>query len=333
TVRDPAVDEVAASSERVKVHTPGHRTIEEICAFLAVPPARLLKSLVYVAGDVTVMAVVRGDHAVNEVQLARALGVDAVHLAGEAEVQRATGAVVGFAGPVGFTGRIVVDRAAAALRDAACGANESDHHYTGVAFGRDFTGDVVAIRLATAGDPCPRCEGQLQSYRGIEAGHIFVLGTHYSSLMKATYLDSDQTKKPFVMGCYGIGISRLIATALEQHNDANGMRWPMCLSPYHVHLCTLGTEPAITDAARTLYDTLWAAGIEVLWDDRAERPGTKFADADLIGIPLRVTVGARGLAAGTVELKLRSEQDVRNVELVPIAEAATTIADRVRGLA
>jgi prolyl-tRNA synthetase len=313
------------------VHTPGHGAIDEVSKLLGVAKAAMLKSLLYVAGKDIVMAVVRGDHEVNEVRLARALGVDEVFLAGEAEVERVTGAKVGFAGPVGFAGRVVVDRAASRVPAGMAGANETDWHLADVRFEHDYGGEVVDIRLAATGDACPACEpGTLTSYRGIEAGHIFILGTKYSEPMGATFSDDKQQQRPLVMGCYGIGVSRLVATTVEQNHDENGIRWPMSVAPYHVHLVTLGKDPPVVDAARRLYDALAAAGVEVLWDDRDERPGVKFKDADLLGIPLRLTLGAKGLAAGHIELKARSDADPRRAELLPGDHAAAVVAERVR---
>jgi prolyl-tRNA synthetase len=321
--------EAAAALERV--HTPGHGTIEQITAFLKVTPERMLKSLLYVAGNDVVMAVVRGDHDVNEIRLARALGVPEVFLAGEADVKKATGADVGFAGPVGFKGGVLVDRAASIVENAVTGANATDYHYRGVVRGRDYDGEVVDLRLAATGDACPNCDkGKLKSYRGIEAGHIFILGTHYTDKMGANFLDERQEKKPIVMGCYGIGVSRLVATAIEQHHDAEGMRWPMSIAPYQVHICTIGKDAPVVAAGQKLHDDLEAAGIEVLWDDRDERPGVKFKDADLLGVTLRVTIGGKGLAGGNVELKPRTELDPKKAELVPVDLAARVIAERVR---
>jgi prolyl-tRNA synthetase len=315
-----------------KIATPGVGGIKDVAAFLKAPAESFLKSLVYAAGDTVVLAVVRGDHEVNPVRLARALGVDEVFLASEAVVQKETGAKVGFAGPVGWKGRVVVDRAAAAVVPAITGANETDHHLTGVVHGRDYTGVVADIRLAATGDPCPRCDGgKFASYKGIEGGHIFILGTKYSAAMGATFLDEQQQRKPFVMGCYGIGVSRLVATTIEQHNDESGMRWPRSIAPYHVHLCTLGKDEPLVRAAESLYAELWKRGVEVLWDDRDERPGVKFKDADLIGIPVRVTFGGKSFAAGNVEVKLRSEADPKKAEAVPIASAVERIVSLARG--
>jgi prolyl-tRNA synthetase len=313
-----------------RVHTPGHGTIADVAAFLKISRKRLLKSLVYVAGSDVVMVVIRGDHEVNEIRLARLLGVPEVFLASDADVLQATGAAVGFAGPVGFKGRVVVDRAASLVRNAATGANETDYHVVGVLFGRDYQGQVVDVRLAATGDRCPNCDGgRLVSYRGIEAGHIFILGTHYTEKMGAMFLDEQQQKKPIVMGCYGIGVSRLVATTIEQHHDDNGMRWPMSIAPYAIHLCTLGKEPELLRAAESLYRDLWAKGVEVLWDDRDERPGVKFKDADLIGVPIRVTFGGKSFAAGNVEVKPREEADPKKAEAVPVAAALERLVGMV----
>jgi prolyl-tRNA synthetase len=313
-----------------KVETPKKRTIDEVSAFLSLLPSQFLKSLVYLAGEEVVLAVVRGDHELNEVKLARALGVDEVRMADPETVKKATGAPVGFAGPVGFKGKVVVDRAAADVPGGATGANELDHHYVGAVFGRDYEGDVRDLRSVVDGDPCPQCGGKLRLFRGIEAGHIFVLGTHYSAKMGATYLDKDGTQKTMVMGCYGIGVSRLVATAVEQHNDENGIVWPASIAPYDVHVVQLGAEPEVVEAVAKLERELEAKGLEVLVDDRDERPGVKFKDADLIGIPLRVTVGAKSLKAGSVELKPRTEKNPKNAELLPLDQAASILVERCR---
>jgi prolyl-tRNA synthetase len=277
-----------------------------------------LKSLVYLAGTELALAVVRGDHEVNEVKLARALGASEVHLAAAADVEKATGAAVGFAGAPGFRGRIVIDRDAASVRDAVTGANSTDYHQQHVTIGRDFSAETAEIRSVSAGDACPSCGARLAIYRGIEAGHIFLLGTRYTEAMKATYLDETGTPKAIVMGCYGIGVSRLVATVVEQHHDENGIRWPMAVAPYQVHVVPIGTSAEVTEAVRSIETALEEAGLEVLVDDREERPGVKFKDADLVGIPLRVTVGEKGLKNGQVEFKPRSEPDPKKAELVPL---------------
>jgi prolyl-tRNA synthetase len=337
--------ETDAELPREKVHTPGAKTIVEVTKLLGVTPQKMLKSLLYAMGsDGTsaaeprrgphqglVMVVVRGDHEVNPVLVARAVGVEEVFLATEADVKKATGADVGFAGPVGFKGKVLVDRTASGVKNGVTGANETDQHLKNVNLGRDYEATVIDVRLATTGDTCPECgKGKLQSYKGIEGGHIFILGTRYSAAMGATYLDEQQNKKPIVMGCYGIGVSRLVATTIEQHHDENGIRWPVTIAPYHVHLVTLGKEAEVADAAEKLYADLTARGVEVLWDDRDERPGVKFKDADLIGLPLRVTIGSKGLAGGNVEVKPRTEADPKKAELVPLAGAAERVAGWVK---
>lgn len=272
------------------------------------------------------LVVVRGDHEVNEILVARALGVDEVHLASENDVKAVLGVGPGFVGPVApkVALRTLVDHAAAAVADGVCGANQWDHHFAHVAFGRDFEGEVLHLRLVGAGDECPKCGGGLEAYRGIEGGHIFVLGTHYSSKMKATFLDETGESKPFVMGCYGIGVTRLMASAIEQHHDADGIRWPMSIAPYQATVLSLGNEPEIVEAAEKLYEALKAAGVDVLLDDRHERPGVKLKDADLVGIPLRIAIGKRGLAEGKAEVKLRSDADVTMIAMDEVVEAIAT---------
>jgi prolyl-tRNA synthetase len=315
------------NAERAKVHTPKVGTIEDVAKFLKLPKERFLKSIVVRGAEGPVLVVVRGDHEINEVAVAKLVGTQECELAGEEEVKKATGAAVGFAGPVGFGGKILVDFDAAAVVDGVTGANETDHHLVNVTFGRDFEGQVVRVRKVGAGDACPKCSGTLAEYKGIEAGHIFILGTHYSAKMNASFLDKDGVQKTLVMGCYGIGVSRLVATTIEQHNDASGIVWPYSLAPYHVHLCTLGVDEAVMAAAQKLHDDLIAAGVEVLWDDRDERPGVKFKDADLVGCPLRVTLGGKSWAEGVAEVKARTESDPKKAEKVPVAALFGEILD------
>jgi len=314
-----------------KVSTPNKGSIADVTAFLKAPVERFLKSLVYTAGSDLVLAVVRGDHEVNELKLARALGVDEVHLASPDDVVKATGAKVGYAGPVGFGGKIVLDSDAALLHDAITGANQTDTHLCHVEPSRDFAAKIASIRSMQDGDRCPRCQTPVKIYRGIEAGHIFVLGTHYSAKMGATFLDESGTKLPIVMGCYGIGVSRLVAAAVEQHSDALGICWPQALAPYPVHVVQLGESELVQGAVSQLVQELTQAGYEPLLDDRDERPGVKFKDADLIGIPWRVTVGERSLKEGTVELKARSEPDPKKSTALPMKGAAGELISRIQG--
>lgn len=312
-----------------KVHTPGHGGIQDVATFLGAPTERFLKSLVYVAGKELVLVVVRGDHDVNELKLARALDVGEVFLASPADVQKATGAALGFAGPVGFQGRVLIDPDAAVVRDGITGANETDHHLVHVEHGRDFQAEVRPLRMVKAGDGCPNCGADLAIYRGIEAGHIFVLGTHYTAKMNALYLDEQGAKRPIVMGCYGIGISRLVAAIVEQHNDDNGILWPASVAPYPVHIVQVGSSAEVVAAVEQLERELTARGLEPLIDDRDERPGVKFKDADLIGMPWRITVGERGLKEGNVELKPRTEPNPKAARAVPLADAARIVAEEL----
>jgi prolyl-tRNA synthetase len=321
-------DGAVPAAERVA--TPKAGSIEAVSKLLGLPPERFLKSLVYLAGSEHVLVVVRGNHEVHEVKLARALGVDEVHLAAAADVEKMTGAAVGFAGPVGFKGKVIIDRDAASVRDAVTGANETDYHLKHVTIGRDFDAKVADVRSVLAGDACPSCGGALESYRGIEAGHIFLLGTRYTAAMGGKYLDEAGKEQTIVMGCYGIGVSRLVATVIEQHNDANGILWPLAVAPYQVHVVALGESPEVQAAVSQIEAGLEQAGIEVLVDDRAERPGVKFKDADLVGIPLRVTVGEKGLKTGHVEFKPRTETDPKKAELVPLDAIVGMLSERVR---
>jgi len=337
----PAEGPSGAVPPMERVHTPGVGSIAEVSKFLGLEPKRFLKSLVYLAGGELVLAVVRGDHEVNDVKLARALGVAEVHLAAGPDVEKATGAAVGFAGAPGFHGKVIIDRDAASVRDAVTGANATDYHQKHVELDRDFKAQTAEIRNVLSGDPCPACGARLAIYRGIEAGHIFLLGTRYTEAMQAKYLDEAGASRAIVMGCYGIGVSRLVATVVEQHHDDNGIRWPMAVAPYQVHVVTIGDGPAVVEATRAIESGLEDAGIEVLVDDREERPGVKFKDADLIGVPLRVTIGEKGLKNETVELKPRSEPDPKKAEPVAtsaivarlVAEVKTALAAGSRGSA
>ena len=307
-----------------KVETPDTRSIDEVVSFFGgeTTAANTLKSLLYVAGEEVVLAIVRGDHEVNEIRLARHLGVEEVLLAADGAVREATGTEIGFVGPVGFGGRIVADPDAVAVPNAIAGAGEAPYHYKNVNRGRDFEAEVVSIRQAAPGDPCPNCDGALELYRGIEGGHIFVLGTHYTDKMNASFLDEEGSSRSIVMGCYGIGVTRLIAAIIEQHHDEHGIRWPVNVAPYQVIITPIGKDEAPLAKATELYESLRAEGVEVLLDDRSERPGVKFKDADLLGIPVRITVGSRGLKQGTVELKKRTDSESQDVPMDGAAAAA-----------
>ncbi len=310
--------------------TPGVTSVDQLRAFFPDLDARdMVKTLVYsVAYEGSTrreiaVALIRADRDVNETKLRQALGALAVELADDAAVREATGAEVGFAGPLGFvnhqrTGydvRVIADETVRGMRNFLCGLNETDHHALDVNMGRDLPEpEYRDIRFAAPGEPCPRCGAALEEVRGIEVGHLFRLGTRYSAAMGATYLDQDGAARPFVMGCYGLGTSRLAAAAIERRHDERGIVWPESIAPHLVHLVGLNMEDAtIAEVAERTYEALLAAGVEVLYDDRPElRAGVKFADADLLGLPWRVNVG-RGAADGRVEIVARATRAVTEV--------------------
>jgi prolyl-tRNA synthetase len=325
--RRPAARDLAQESPKLeKVSTPGKKTVAEVAAFLKLPANKFVKTLLYrIDGSELVAVLVRGDHEVNELKLKSILRVQDLTLADEAAVASAAGVVPGFLGPIGLKLRMVADLGIHGMRRAVTGANETDTHFIQVDQERDFTPSAFAdLRLAVAGDPCPRCEGGvLETNRGIEVGQVFYLGTKYSESMGATYLDAEGRERPIEMGCYGIGISRMVAAAVEQNHDANGIIWPFSIAPLQILLLPINyQDQAIREATDKLYQELQARGVEVLLDDRDERPGVKFKDGDLVGIPLRVTIGAKGLQKNNFELRWRA--DGRTDE-IPIAGAADKI--------
>ena len=329
-IRPSAAKAPAPTQELSKVLTPARKTIEEVAEFLKVAPHRLVKTLIVQtdAGE-TLAVLLRGDRELNQIKLCRLLGCLSVELAAEETVIKATGAPSGFAGPVGLMLRILADQELQQMADFIVGGNEKDAHLTGVNLGRDFAVETFAdLRQAVAGDSCSRCEGKLEAWRGIEVGHIFKLGTKYSKAMDATILDRDGQERVLFMGCYGIGIGRSVAAAIEQNHDENGIIFPMPIAPFQVVVTMVNpNEAEVAGAAETLYRELCDLGIEALLDDRDERPGSKFKDADLIGIPLRVTVGSRGLKDGALELQQRRGGERT---MLPIAEAAALVAAQVR---
>ena len=294
-----------------KVHTPGQRTINDIVDFLGIPKTEQVKTLMYYADGELIAALVRGDRELNEIKLKNILSASDMFMADENTVKEVCGAGFGSLGPVGMKIKVYVDLEVAAMKNFACGANEDDYHYTNVNAGRDFTAKaVVDLRNAVAGDKCPGCEGRLQIMRGIEVGHIFKLGTRYSEAMQAAFLDARGQEQQFVMGCYGIGISRTMAAAVEQNYDENGIIWPLPIAPYQVIIVPVNFNQAVQkDLAEKIYQELTDLGIEVLLDDRDERAGVKFKDADLIGIPLRITIGPKALQENKVEMKKRWEKE------------------------
>jgi prolyl-tRNA synthetase len=283
-----------------------------------------VKSLVLDADGALVMALVRGDHELNEVKLKKLLGAVHVEMADEERVGKAMKAPVGSLGPQqlpeGAISRVVADLALQGRVNLVAGANKKGHHVTGLSLERDCGPvEYAAIRLAQDGDACPRCAGSLKSFRGIEVGHVFYLGTKYSEAMRCTVLDEQGAERSIEMGCYGIGVSRVMAAAIEQHHDENGICWPVNLAPFQLHILTLQPNvPEVVACAEELYEACLKAGVEVLYDDRDTRAGGKFKDADLIGVPVRVAIGGRGLKEGVVEIKGRREAEASKV---PVAEA------------
>jgi prolyl-tRNA synthetase len=309
------------------VETPGVRTIDEVSSFLGVSPAQILKTLIFNADEKPVAVLIRGDHEVNEIKVKNYLGANELALANDDMIIEATGAPRGFAGAVGIKTRIIADHSVVNIVNLVTGANREDYHLKNVNIGRDFKVDSYAdLRVAQAGDTCPRCGGTIRIARGIEVGHVFKLGTKYSQAMKASYLDKDGKEKIMIMGCYGIGIGRTVAACIEQNHDEYGIIWPMALAPYTVIVTPVNiNEPDVMKASGDIYTDLLTSGVEAILDDRDERAGVKFKDADLIGIPLRIVVGAKNLVQGNVELKIRKTGETRLIAVRDIVRQATGI--------
>lgn len=294
------------------VATPGKKTINDVAGYLSLSADRLIKSLAFITEKGPVLALIRGDHEVNEIKLANLLNVLQLEMAGEKEIQSQFHSEPGYIGPVGLTNiTIVADASVMNMHNAVCGANEADRHFISVLPRRDIKPTHVAdIRLIREGDPCPRCSSPVKTARGIEVGQVFKLHTKYSQALDATYLDENGQEQLMVMGCYGVGVSRTMAAAIEQHHDADGIIWPASIAPYQVVIVPINTkdEPQMT-MAEQIYRELSAVGVEVVLDDREERSGVKFKDADLIGYPLRITVGPKALKENCVELKVRRTKE------------------------
>ena len=321
-----------ATQPLTEVSTPNARTIADVAALLKLPASRLVKTLLVDGsqdGEIVAL-LVRGDHELNAVKAQKLPGVaNPLRMAGNEAIAAAMGAEPGFLGPVGFKGKIYADHSVLALADFVCGANKKDAHFTGVNWGRDL--DVAAaadLRNVVAGDASPTGKGTLSIARGIEVGHIFQLGRKYSEAMKATVLDESGKAATLFMGCYGIGVTRVVAAAIEQNHDARGIIWPDAIAPFQVVVVPLNASksPRVKDTAERLYSELAAAGVDVLLDDRDERPGVKFADSELIGIPHRVVVGDRGLEKGVLEYRHRRAE---SAEEFPVADALAFIRGRL----
>ncbi len=304
-----------------RVKTPDQRKIDEVSSFLGITPDKLLKTIIYNTDKGTIAVLVRGDREINDTKLKNLLKLDEMELADERTIEEATGGPLGFSGPIGLTIPLYADMDLKFMEDFVVGGNERDVHVVDANMADFAVKGFFDVKIAEAGDRCPRCgTGSLVATRGIEVGHIFKLGLKYSKSMNATFLDSDGKEHFMVMGCYGIGVGRTVAAAIEQGNDENGMMLPLPIAPFEVDVLPVNTtHPESMAVAREIYRELLAKGIDVILDDRDERPGVKFKDCDLIGIPLRITIGERGLKEGLVEIKRR---DSKEFEKVPVAEAA-----------
>ncbi len=302
-----------------KVYTPNVRTIDEVSNFLNVHPSKLLKSLIYKTEKGFVLFLIPGDRELNEAKAKRAVGAESLEMADPNEVYEISGASVGFVGPIGLKKRITVvaDRTVKDKVNFVSGANEEDYHIANITPGVDFEVDAYEdLVFVTEGDLCPKCGKPLKFSKGIEVGHIFKLGTKYSEPMKAYFLDEDGKEKPFVMGCYGIGVTRIAAAVVEQKHDENGIIWPISVAPFELYLlATNMRDSLVKETSERLYSDLMDKGVEVLYDDRDERAGVKFKDADLVGIPIRLTVGEKRLADNKVEIRLRETGEVIPVDV------------------
>jgi prolyl-tRNA synthetase len=327
----PAEPRPAATQSLKRVSTPGARTIDEVSAFLKVAPKRCVKTLLVEGSDGDVVAcVVRGDHELNAVKTQKLAGITSpLRMASAERVTQATGCAPGFVGPVGLKLRVYADHSVARLADFVCGANERDAHLTGVNWGRDLPEpEAVDLRNVVAGDPSPSGHGRLTIARGIEVGHIFQLGRKYSDAMNARVLDEQGREVTMAMGCYGIGVTRVVAAAIEQNHDERGIIWPDPIAPFEVVLVPLNLQKSarVREAGERLYQELRAAGFEVLYDDRDARPGVKFADAELLGIPHRVVVAERGLETGELEYRHRRATESSNF---PAGNAVGFLRERI----
>jgi prolyl-tRNA synthetase len=328
-IAKPAASEIPANTLPMQeVHTPGVKTIEEVSAFLGVKPEEVVKTLIFAADGVPVAVLIRGDHEVNEIKVKNYLHCDTLELAADDLILSVTGSPRGFAGAVGIKARVIADYSLLGMTGVVMGANREDQHLLRVNPGRDFpVADYADLRMIREADACPRCGGGIRFARGIEVGHVFKLGTKYSKAMKAVFLDRNGREQYMFMGCYGIGIGRTVAAAVEQNNDTDGIVWPLPLAPYHVIITPVNVnEKGLFETAEGIYRTLTESRVECILDDRDERAGVKFKDADLIGIPYRITVGPKKLAEGKVEIKVRRSGEVVTL---PVSEVEAFITARI----
>ncbi|WP_425756033.1 proline--tRNA ligase [Ihubacter sp. rT4E-8] len=344
TERAECVDALAQADVEMlpkeEVYTPGTKTIEEVADFLHLEKTQTIKALLFVTYDSEgkedgyVAAFIRGDRELNMIKLVNALQIPehAIEFADEEKIGQATGCVGGFTGPCGLHDcKVVVDSELVGLKNLCAGANKENHHMINVNYGRDYEGDIITdLKILQEGDACPVCGAPVKHARGIEVGQVFKLGTKYSESMGAMYVDEHQKEQPIVMGCYGIGVTRTLAAVVEQHHDDNGIIWPMSVAPYHVIITLVKPDDEVqAEVAENIYQALQKAGVEVLLDDRKERPGVKFKDADLLGIPVRVTVGKLA-GEGKVEYKLRRDADKEEITISEAIERAIEIVNRER---
>ncbi|MCX5799790.1 MAG: proline--tRNA ligase [Candidatus Eisenbacteria bacterium] len=311
-----------------KVHTPGLKTADGVAKFLGVDTSALVKTLLYQVDGTTVAALIPGDRELNEAKLRNFLRVDTISMSSPEEILKCTGGPLGFSGPIGLKGtRLIADERLKHMENFVVGANEEDYHYTNANLERDFTAiDYADLVVAREGDACVKCAKPVSITRGIEVGQIFELGTKYSKAMHATYLEHDGQERPFLMGCYGLGVTRTVAAVIEQNHDANGIIWPLSVAPYDVEVLPVNVnDEALRKAGDDLYEMLSRRGLQVLLDDRDQRPGFKFKDADLIGLPLRIVIGEKAMAEGKVEIHVRRTGENMRVLLNQVPDTIQTL--------
>ncbi|MBU4484532.1 proline--tRNA ligase, partial [bacterium] len=317
----PMPDTKPETLQKEEISTPDKKSVEDVCDFLKVKPQSLVKTLIFSTEQGPVAALIRGDHSIKEAKLKEALGVEWCHMAEEGIIKEVTNAPAGFAGPIGLKIPVIADFEIEVMSNFVVGANKGDAHIINCNLRDINIAKFADIRHAVDGDTCVRCGGTLKSYRGIEVGQVFYLGTKYSEAMKAVYLDENGKEKIMVMGCYGIGIGRTAAAAIEQNHDDRGMIWPLPIAPFQVELIAVNSnDDKVIMKCEELYKDLCKNGVEVLYDDRRERPGVKFADADLIGIPYQILVGARGLKKRKVEFKNRRGGEKEDIKISKVVK-------------